>query len=246
MLPPALQPVLPPNLKRLRTSSVDKLKQSGAPGEDLSTFIPTPTWGSPRVAELQPAAVGGGKPSCSKKLGTGLAARAAHAAGLLAQAAANSAARSSSLAPADVLEPEQQQQPEDGAGTSMALDGEAAADADDAGAALHASIAAEAGAGVDADDAMDITAAAGMPAAETGVGGEVQAVSPGLQPVGAAAGALEALPGLPSMMTMGQQLERRPSGQLSTLLPQRRSDDELVSGWLAAVLMLLGSVAGAA
>lgn len=99
------QPDLPPNLKRLRTTSaVDKLKQSGAPGEALSTFIPTPTWGSPRVSDLQPAAMAGNNPgsnSSTKKHGPGgLAAKAAHAASLLAQAAANSAARSNSIAAA--------------------------------------------------------------------------------------------------------------------------------------------------
>lgn len=99
-LGPRPQPVLPPNLKRLRTSAVDKLKQSGAPGEDLSTFIPTPTWGSPRVSELQPAALAGNKPGGARQAGgppSSLAAKAAHAASLLAQAAANSAARSSSM-----------------------------------------------------------------------------------------------------------------------------------------------------
>lgn len=94
--------MLPPNLKRLRTSAVDKLKQSGAPGEDLSTFIPTPTWGSPRVSELQPAAVAGNKPGSARQAGpsSSLAAKAAHAASLLAQAAANSAAARSSSMPA--------------------------------------------------------------------------------------------------------------------------------------------------
>lgn len=96
---------MPPNLKRLRTSAVDKLKQSGAPGEDLSTFIPTPTWGSPRVGELQPAAVGAGNSTGGNRSGPGgLAGRAAHAASLLAQAAANCAARSNSIAAATAAE----------------------------------------------------------------------------------------------------------------------------------------------
>lgn len=110
---PRPQPVLPPNLKRLRTSAVDKLKQSGAPGEDLSTFIPTPTWGSPRVSELQPAAVAGNKPGgASGRAGpsSSLAAKAAHAASLLAQAAANSAARSNSMPAALGVVPNAQQE----------------------------------------------------------------------------------------------------------------------------------------
>lgn len=114
-----MQPVLPPNLKRLRTSAVDKLKQSAAPGEDLSTFIPTPTWGSPRVSDLQPAAMAGNKPSSSKKQGAGgLAARAAHAASLLAQAAANSAARSNSMAAAGAQDAQAQADVEAAAGNS--------------------------------------------------------------------------------------------------------------------------------
>lgn len=137
------QPVLPPNLKRLRTSAVDKLKQSGAPGEDLSTFIPTPTWGSPRVSDLQPAAMAGNNPggsSSSKKHGPGgLAAKAAHAASLLAQAAANSAARSNSIAAAGALDV----QMDAGAAGAGAADGGGAgaaqAGAQDAAGAVSAS-----------------------------------------------------------------------------------------------------------
>jgi hypothetical protein len=68
------------------TTAADKLKQSVTPREDLSTFIPTPTWGSPRVTDLQPATLNSSRRA-------GLASRAAHAASLLAQAAANAAAQ---------------------------------------------------------------------------------------------------------------------------------------------------------
>eukprot|EP00775_Hariotina_reticulata_P006527 gene6527-6755_t len=55
---PELQP--PADLKRLRTSScriTGKLK-AASPENDISTFIPTPTWGSPRVGSADGSADG--------------------------------------------------------------------------------------------------------------------------------------------------------------------------------------------
>lgn len=177
--------MLPPNLKRLRTSAVDKLKQSGAPGEDLSTFIPTPTWGSPRVSELQPAPVGSSKAGSSKKPSMGLAARAAHAASLLAQAAANSAARSGAAATALPGCDGTQGQPDP---TSAA-----------AAAASHAAV---------------------MMSHEAGL-------QPGEHCAAAEAAAAAAPEG--GGRTSHNSLERRPSGQLSSMLQRQRSNDELVS-----------------
>jgi hypothetical protein len=94
-LPTQLQP--PTNLKRLRTSScriTGKLR-TASPENDISTFIPTPTWGSPRVSDDQAAVAaaklkGGNAVSSSgrPRRVSSLAVRAATAAALFDEAAA--------------------------------------------------------------------------------------------------------------------------------------------------------------
>ena len=173
---------------------MDKLKQSGAPGEDLSKFIPTPTWGSPRVAELQPAALGAGgnKPA-------GLAAKAAHAASLLAQAAANSAARSNSMAAA-------------------AAAAAAAAPGGDAAAAQDAQM--------QADDAGTAAVGGNSPSWEGRKSPPDRAVQ---ETAAGAAGAARGSDVPDSMQPAQQLERHTSGQLMTSLLRQQRSDDELVS-----------------